>query len=66
MVRNNLLPTDIHAIVGPAVTTDVRVEDIGDISNAPLSIGIVLARTLLPDLSIIDVSFARRVPHEAQ
>jgi len=41
------------------VVAEVRVEDVGGISDTALSIGIVLARTPLPDLPIIDVSLAR-------
>ena len=55
----------MNAIVRTTVVVDIRVEDVGGISNTALSIRVVLARTPLPDLSIIDVSFARRVS-EAQ
>ena len=37
-------------------------KEVGGISNAALSIGIVLTRALLPDLSIVNMSFARRMP----
>ena len=47
------------------MVADVRVEDVGGVSNAALSIGIVLARAPLPNLSIVDMSFSRRV-FEAQ
>ena len=40
----------------------VRNKEVGGISNAALSIGVVLTRALLPDLSIVNVSFARRMP----
>ena len=43
------------------MVTDITVEDVGNISNTALSIGIVLARTPLPDLTIINVSFAGRM-----
>lgn len=36
-------------------------EDVWSISNAALSIGVILARTPLPDHSIINVSFTRRM-----
>jgi len=44
------------------VIIGVRNKEVWGISNAALSIGIVLARTLLPDLSIVNMSFARRMP----
>lgn len=40
---------------------DVGDEDIGGISNAALSIGVVLTRAPHPDLYIINVSFAGRM-----
>ena len=43
------------------MVADVRVEDVGGISNTALSIGVVLARAPLPDLSVIDMSFSRRM-----
>ena len=43
------------------MVTDITTEDVGNISNTALSIGIVLARTPLPDLTIINVSFAGRM-----
>ena len=54
--------TYVNAIVGPIVVADVRVKYICGISNTTLSIRIVLARTPLPDLSIVDMSLARRMP----
>ena len=41
--------------------TKVSNKDAGSISNAALSIRVVLARTPLPDLAIVNVSFARRM-----
>lgn len=43
------------------MVAEIRVEDAGSISNTTLRTGVVLARTPLPDLSIVDVSFARRM-----
>jgi len=37
-------------------------KEVGGISNATLNIGVVLAGTPLPDPSIVNVSFARRMP----
>ena len=43
------------------MVAEVRVEDVSGISNTALSIGVVLAWTPLPDLSVINVSFAGRM-----
>lgn len=40
------------------MVVNIRVEDIGSVSDTTLAIGIVLARAPLPNRSIIDVSFA--------
>ena len=52
---------NFNAIVGSAVIVHISVEDVGGIPNTALSVGIVLTRTPLPNLPIIDVSFARRM-----
>ena len=63
-VRNDLT-THGDTIIGTIVIVEVSNEDTRGISNAALSIRVVLARTPLPDLSIVNVSFARRM-FEAQ
>ena len=60
-IKNNLSAANVDAVVGSIVVADVRVKNAGSISNTALSVGIVLARTPLPDLSVINVSFAGRM-----
>jgi len=43
------------------MVVDVTNEDVRNIANAALCVGVVLARTRLPDSSIIDVGFSRGV-----
>ena len=52
---------NFNAIVRSAVIVHISVEDVGGIPNTALSVGIVLARTPLPNLPIIDVSLTRRM-----
>ena len=59
-IKNNLT-TDNNPIVGTLVVVNVGNEYIGGISNAALSIGVVLTRAPLPDLCIVNVSFAGRM-----
>ena len=43
------------------MVVEVGLEDVGSISDAALGIRVVLTGTPLPDLSAIDMCFARRV-----
>ena len=43
------------------MVTEFSHENVGGISNTALSIGIVLTRAPLPDLSVINMSFAGRM-----
>jgi len=43
------------------MVVDVTNEDVRNIANATLCVGVVLAGTRLPDSSVIDVGFSRRV-----
>lgn len=43
------------------MVVEVGLEDVGSISDAALGIRVVLTGTPLPDLSVIDMSFAGRV-----
>ena len=49
-------------IVWTIVVTDVSLEDIGSISHATSGIRVILARAPHPDLSLVNVRFARRMP----
>ena len=59
-MKNNLA-THVDVIVGAVVITKVSNKEVGSIPNAALSIRVVLTRTPLPDLSIVNVGFARRM-----
>ena len=57
---NNLTLND-DPIVWAIVVIEVRNENVRGISNTALCISIVLARTPLPDLPIVDVSLTGRM-----
>ena len=59
-MRNNLA-NDGNAIVGTDMIIRINNKEVGSISNATLSASVVLTRTPLPDLSIVNVSFAGRM-----
>jgi len=50
-----------NTIIGTRVVVEFTNEDVGNITDATLLVGVILAGACLPDATIVDMGFPRRV-----